>query len=166
DWLGWLYQQVSIPMSDLQAGSPTQAPLHFKDIMLATSICYEDVYSEPLAYQLQQNPQQAAVLLNLTNDAWYGESFAARQHLQLSQLRAAEFQRPMLRSTNTGMTASIDMQGRVVASLPWYQTGVLETTVEPRAGSTPFQQHGQAIVLGLLLSLLSFLILPRYLKGE
>jgi apolipoprotein N-acyltransferase len=154
--LGWFYDNVAIPLSDMQAGADTQPPFRLKGLDVALSICYEDVFSAPLRNQLAQS-QNPSLMLNLTNDAWYEKTPAAAHHLQLSQLRAAEFARPMLRSTNTGMTAQIDAQGRVVQSLPWFEPGVLEMRVKAVSGATPFQTHGDAIILGVLLSLLGLL---------
>ena len=90
----------------------------------------------------------ATILVNVTNDAWYGRSIAARQHNQIAAMRALELGRPMLRSTNTGITSAIGHDGRVFAELPWFTRGVLEVSVAGRTGATPYLRFGDAIALG------------------
>ncbi|MDO9354433.1 MAG: nitrilase-related carbon-nitrogen hydrolase, partial [Solirubrobacteraceae bacterium] len=75
---------------------------------------------------------------NITNIGWFGDTIAISQHLDISRMRALEFQRPMLRATNTGTTAVIDHTGRVTASLPRFTQGVLDAEVQGRTGLTPF----------------------------
>jgi apolipoprotein N-acyltransferase len=102
------------------------------------AICYEDIFGEEVIEVLPE----AEILLNVSNDAWFGESLAPDQHLQASQMRALETGRWMVRSTNTGVTAAIDERGRVVARLPWFTAGTLVQRVEPRSGTTPYVRWG------------------------
>jgi apolipoprotein N-acyltransferase len=90
------------------------------------------------------------VLLNVSNDAWFGRSLAADQHLQFSQMRALETGRWMVRATNTGVTAAIDERGRVVARLPQFTAGSLAAAPVPHAGATPFVRWGNYAVLAIL----------------
>ncbi len=131
---------LNIPLSDQTPGGAQQAPLAVAGQKLALNICYEDVFGEEIARALPG----ATLLANLTNDAWYGDSWASEQHLQISQMRALETGRYMLRATNTGMTAVVDHRGRVRASLPEFQSGVLEAEAVGRAGRTPFVVWGNA----------------------
>ena len=91
----------------------------------------------------------AALLVNVTNDAWYGRSVAAQQHNQIAAMRALETGRPLLRATNTGITSAIDHRGREVARLPWFTRGILETTVQGRAGETPYVRFGDGVAAWL-----------------
>ena len=87
--------------------------------------------------------------MNVSNLAWFGDSFAPWQHAQMSQMRALESGRMMLRATNTGVTAIIDAHGRVLARLPLFTTGSLTGEIQGYAGSTPYVRWGNAPVLAL-----------------
>jgi apolipoprotein N-acyltransferase len=91
--------------------------------------------------------RDAHLLVNVTNDAWYGHSIAAEQHNQIAAMRALELGRPMLRATNTGITSAIGQDGREIARLPWFTTGILEVTVAGRTGETPYLRVGDSLVL-------------------
>ena len=88
----------------------------------------------------------ATLLVNVTNDAWYGHSLAAEQHNQIAAMRALETGRPLLRATNTGITSAIDHDGREIARLPWFTRGILEVEVTGRQGVTPYVRFGDAPV--------------------
>jgi apolipoprotein N-acyltransferase len=90
------------------------------------------------------------VLVNLSNLAWFGDSLALPQHLQISRLRALETARPMLRATNTGATAMIDAQGRVQAELPFLTLGVLDAPVQGMQGTTPYVRWTDTPALALI----------------
>lgn len=129
---------LAIPLADQTPGGTGQRPLEVAGQRLAVNICYEDVFGEEIARQLPQ----ATMLANITNDAWYGDSWAAEQHLQMSQMRALETGRVMLRATNTGLTAAVDHRGHVAASLPEFRQAVLTARVQGREGATPFVLAG------------------------
>ena len=99
--------------------------------------------------------------MNVTNDAWYGRSIAARQHNQIAAMRAIELGRPMLRATNTGITSAIGHDGRVLAELPWFTRGVLEVAIAGRRGETPYLRFGDAVALAAALVLLALAIARR-----
>lgn len=141
---GWFVDMMQIPLGEFSRGSLQQIPLAVANQQVAMNICYEDVFGEEIIRQLPQ----ATVLANVSNDAWFGDSIAPRQHLQISQMRAMETGRPLLRATNTGMTAIIDKKGRVQAQAPVFQEAVLQGTVQGRAGMTPYIRWGN---LGFLL---------------
>ena len=126
-----------------------QQPLEIAGQKVAVNICYEDAFGAEIARQLPQ----ATLLVNISNVAWFGRSIAPRQHLQISQARALETGRPMLRATNTGMTAIIDPHGRVQAVAPEFTEAVLRGDVQGYAGITPFVRWRDTpvIVLALLL---------------
>jgi len=90
------------------------------------------------------------ILLNMTNIAWFGDSWAMPQHLQITQMRTLETGRPMLRSTNTGVTALVDAQGHVVSQLAPFVRGELEVSVQGYQGLTPYIVCGNYLWLGLM----------------
>ena len=120
-------------------------PLQIAGQRVAVNICYEDVFGEEIIRALPD----ATLLVNITNDAWYGDSFAAIQHNQIAQTRALETGRMMLRATNTGVTSIIGADGRVQAQLPQHQVGVLTDVAQGYAGRTPFVRWGNAAMLVL-----------------
>jgi apolipoprotein N-acyltransferase len=145
--LGWFINDVlQIPMGDLTSGGDAQVPLAVAGQQVAVNICYEDVFGEEIIRQLPQ----ATLLVNVTNDAWYGESNAAVQHNQMSQMRARETGRMMLRATNTGVTSVIGIDGQAQAQLPQHEEGALTAEVQGYAGSTPYVRWGNVAVLILL----------------
>lgn len=136
---GWIFEHlVSIPIDDQGQGSTRQKPLQVAGQKVAVNICYEDAFGEEIIRQLPE----ATLLVNMTNDAWYGRSIAARQHNQIAQMRSLETARVMLRATNTGVTSVIDERGQIVASLAEFTTGRLDATIMGRSGSTPFVSWG------------------------
>lgn len=144
--LGWLINDVlNIPMGDLASGGEHQPPLNVAGEKVAVNICYEDAFGEEIIRALPQ----ATLLVNVTNDAWYGDSHAAMQHNQLSQMRALETGRMVLRATNTGVTSVIGPDGRIQAMLPQHEEGVLTAQVQGYAGSTPYVRWGNGGVLVL-----------------
>lgn len=149
---GWFINSVlEIPLADQAAGPAVQAPFVAAGQRLAVNICYEDVFGGELAIPARN----ATMLVNVTNDAWYGRSIAARQHNQIAAMRALETGRPMLRATNTGITSAIGHDGRVLAELPWFTTGILEVEVTGREGDTPFLRVGDALAVILACALMA-----------
>jgi apolipoprotein N-acyltransferase len=161
----WLMRHLSIPMSGFSPGGADQPPLAVGDARLAINICYEDVFGD----ELRAAARAATVLVNVSNTAWFGRSLAQAQHLQIAQLRARESGRPMLRATNTGMTAVIDPQGRVMAALPPFTRGALVAEVQGMTGDTPYLRFGDGPLLAgciaLLLALGARLRAPRRAAG-
>lgn len=141
---------AGLPNQDTLAGDENQPPLRFDDLFLAPTICYEDAYG---AEQLGFFPQ-ANMLINVSNDAWFGDSIAPHQHLQIARMRARETGRYMLRSTNTGITAIIGADGRILARSPQFETHVLSGEVRPYSGATPYTRFGNRPVLMLCGALL------------
>jgi apolipoprotein N-acyltransferase len=154
DWM----RLMNLPYSDFAAGAADQSPLEAGGETLAPTICYEDAYAaEQLALA-----RRATLLVNVTNDAWFGDSTAPHQHLDISRMRSLETGRPMLRATNDGVTALIAHDGTLLGALPQFQPGVLTGTVAPRDGSTPYLRLGNGPVLALsLLAAVLGLMLPR-----
>jgi apolipoprotein N-acyltransferase len=144
----WFVDMMQIPLGDFTRGAAVQAPFAVKDQRVLPNVCYEDLFGEEIAAQLRV-PQPATILLNESNLAWYGESVAIPQHLQISRMRSLETGRPMLRATNSGATAVIDPHGKVLAVLPPYKRGVLSARVQGMEGMTPYIRFGNALFLAL-----------------
>lgn len=149
---GWL-KLMSLPYSDFTPGVADQPPLRVAGQKLAATICYEDGFgSEQLA-----GLKDATLLVNVTNDAWFGDSSAPPQHLEISRMRALESGRDMIRAANDGISAFIAADGKVTATLPRFQQAVLEGHVQPRTGLTPYARVGNWPVISacFLLMLIS-----------
>ena len=135
----WIYRDyLNMPLSDLARGGKQQTPMNLIGQKIAINICYEDVFGEEIIRQLPA----ATLLVNMSNDAWYGQSWAADQHMQFSQARALETGRMMLRATNTGATASIDAHGYVLAHAPHNVQTTLNIQAQGYSGSTPYVVYG------------------------
>ncbi len=136
---GWIYRDwLNIPLSDLSRGGRQQAPMWLAGQRVAVNICYEDVFGEEIA----RNTASASLMVNISNDAWYGKSYAAHQHMQFSQARAIENGRYMLRATNTGATAAIDQHGYVLAHAAHDVKTTLNVSAQGYTGSTPYMRLG------------------------
>jgi apolipoprotein N-acyltransferase len=144
---GWVLSILNIPLSDFSRGSAAQAPLALAGQKIAVNICYEDAFGEDIIRSLPE----ATLLVNVSNVAWFGDSLAPHQHLQIAQLRALETGRTMLRATNTGMTAIIDHRGRIAAVLPPFTQGTLTGSAQGRSGATPYVRWGNVPLLALAL---------------
>ena len=143
----WL-RLMSLPNNDMQAGAARQSLLETADgTLIAAAICYEDAYGAEQLYALPE----AAVLINISNDAWFGDSIAPAQHLQVARMRALEVGRPVVRATNNGISAFIDFRGNVTARAPQFQYATLAADVQPRAGRTPYVWLGNTPLLIALL---------------
>ncbi len=157
--LGWFLNLLDIPMSDFSRGATDQRPIAAAGQKIAVNICYEDVFGEEIIRQLPE----ATILANFTNDAWWGRSLASRQHLQISQMRSLETGRPMLRATNTGVTAVIDHRGRIQAAAPEFETAVINAEVFGYTGVTPYMRWGNYafLLIALVLITISIIVSKR-----
>ena len=159
--VGWVMRNLlSIPIGDQARGPARQPPFTIDGERIAVNICYEDAFGS----ELRDGARDATLLVNVTNDAWYGRSIAARQHNQIAAMRALELGRPMLRSTNTGITSAIDHDGRVIAALPWFTRDILEISIAGRTGDTPYLRFGDAPVLAITCAVLLFALARRVKK--
>jgi apolipoprotein N-acyltransferase len=142
----WL-RLMSLPYDDFTAGGPHQPVLSAGGQKLGLTICYEDAFGSRQLGVLRQ----ATLLVNVTNNAWYGDSTAPHQHLQIARMRALEAGRFLVRTANDGITAVIDSQGKIAARLPQFQEGVLHAGVQPMTGLTPYARLGNyPVVIGAL----------------
>jgi apolipoprotein N-acyltransferase len=148
---------INIPYSDLTPGPVEQEAMVIGDSTLGMSICFEDVFSRDIMLALPA----ANLLVNLSNDAWFGNSTAPHQHMQIAQMRSLETERTMMRATNTGVSAFIDHKGRVITQSEQFRTQTISAQVQGRSGVTPFFYF---VKIQWLLSILPFalvLILAR-----
>jgi apolipoprotein N-acyltransferase len=138
---------MNLPYSDFAAGPDNQAPLEAAGQRLAPTVCYEDAYG----VEQVDLARRSTLLVNVTNDAWFGDSTAPHQHVDISRMRSLETGRAMLRATNDGVTALIDYDGSVIASLPQFRAAVLTGVVQPRTGLTPYLRFGNWPVLAIVI---------------
>ena len=152
-----LGDMLVIPMSDLSPG--TGRPLlHMLDGRpVGVGICFEDAFGRETSAAFPE----AQLLLNVSNDAWFGDSLAPHQHLHIARLRALETRRFMVRATNTGISAVVDPYGAVLTRAPQFETRVLRATVTPLRGETPFVRWGNAPWISAALFVLLILELRR-----
>ena len=134
----WFTEMMNIPLGDFNRGPLGQAPFEWQGQRLAPNICYEDLFGEELGLLFIDPAKEPTVFVNISNLAWYGNSLAMDQHLQIARMRALEFERPFVLATNTGVTAFVDHRGRVVSMLARDTRGVLVGEVEGRTGVTPY----------------------------
>ena len=128
----WFTEMMNIPLGDFNRGAVGQLSMGMAGQRLAPNICYEDLFGEELGARFIDPAQAPTIFVNISNIGWFGDSLAIDQHLSISRMRTLEFERPMLRATNTGATAIIDHQGRVVHALPRLTRDVLVGEVEGR----------------------------------
>lgn len=156
----WMRMQ-NLPHSDLAPGEDVQPLLTATNgVQMAVAICYEDAYG---AEQLYAFPD-AGLIINVSNDAWFGDSIAPHQHLQIARMRALEVERYAIRSTNTGISAFIDADGRLLQTGQQFEAEMMTADVQPRQGSTPYAATGNVVVIGACLALLALAAL-RSPKG-
>lgn len=134
----WFTQMMNIPLGDFNRGSIGQPSYAWKGQRLGLNICYEDLFGEELGARFIDPANAPTIFVNVSNIGWFGDTVAVDQHLQISRMRALEFERPMLRATNTGATVIIDHTGHVTHSLQRYTRAILVGDVQGRTGNTPF----------------------------
>jgi len=159
---GWIVKTFAIPLSDFSSGPANPKPLALAGQLVAPNICWEDAFGEEIIRQLPE----ATLLVNVSNVAWFGDSLAPAQHLQISRMRALETGRAMLRATNTGMTAIIDPRGRVVARLPQFTEGILTGEVQGYVGASPYVKLGNTPIVLVCVVLLGALVFTRRRVGR
>lgn len=148
---GWTLRVLSIPLSDFSRGAPERAPLEVAGQRVAMNICYEDVFGAEMARSLPE----ATMLVNVSNVAWFGDSLAPAQHLAIARLRAIETGRMHLTATNSGITAAIDRDGRVLKRLSQFTEDRLEIEAQGYTGATPYVKLRDWPVVLLSLAILA-----------
>ena len=158
--LGWVMRLVDIPLSDFSRGTPAQPALTVAGQKVAVNVCYEDAFGDEIARRLPE----ATLLVNMSNVAWFGDSLAPSQHLQIARLRAIETGRMHLTASNTGITAAIDRDGSIVDQLPQFVEGRLEARARGYAGSTPYARMLDWPVVAAALAVLAGAVLAARLN--
>ena len=153
----WFLKLINMPLPDFTRGAPDQPLMALNHQKIAVNICYEDIFGDEIA----RRARDATMMINLSNTAWFGDSLAQPQHLQIAQIRALENGRPMLRATNTGMTAVIGPRGDRQAVLAAFTRNALIASVQGMQGTTPFQRWRYWPVTVACLSLLAWGLLTR-----
>lgn len=154
---GWIIDYLHIPMSDFRAGAAAQPPLEAAGHAIGISVCYEDAFGEEVIDALPA----ATVLVNVSEDSWFGDSLAPHQRIQMARLRTLESRRPMLRAANTGPSVIIDHRGNVLARSPQFTPYVLSGTVQPMSGMTPYARFGNVPAVSLMLLALAATLTRR-----
>lgn len=162
----WFIDLLQIPLGDFNRGSTRQANFNINSQYIGPDICYEDVFGEEIIQSVRDHKDYGAgatLLVNISNLAWFGDTWALAQHLQIARMRSIETARPMLRATNTGATAAIFPNGQVQAMLPTHTVGVLDVEVQGTTGQTLYVRVGNwpVIIWSLLLLLLAGSVLLR-----
>lgn len=159
---GWILDQLQIPLGDFAAGTDRQPLLQAGGYPFVTTICYEDAFGELVIRQVEQ----AAYLVNVTNDAWFGNTSQPYQHMQMAQMRALEVGRYMVRVTNTGLTGFVKPNGQISKQAPLYTTTTLTDTIIPMTGLTPYARWGDRAVFVCLFAMLALLQTLVWLKEK
>jgi apolipoprotein N-acyltransferase len=155
----WVLKILKMPLADFSRGGAEQPPIAAAGLRIAVNVCYEDAFGDEIARRVPE----ATLLVNVSNVAWFGDSLAPAQHLQIARLRAVETGRMHLAATNTGITAAIDRDGRVLARLPQFSEGRLEVSARGYAGMTPYARYldWPVVVVSLLVLLAAVLVARR-----
>lgn len=151
-----ILRSLSIPMSEFSHGAHEQPPLTAAGLKLAPSVCFEDAFGEEVTDFLPQSH----LLVNVSNDAWFGDSLAPHQHLEIARMRALETGRYLLRATNNGISAIIDPRGEIIGRSPQFIAHVLTGEVIPYVGATPYVIVGNTLLVVLVVVLLA-IVRPR-----
>jgi len=157
-WLGPIARLFEVPMSDFSAGEAPRPLLRVGKRLAGASICYEDIFPA----EVKEALPEAAYLINVSNDAWFGDSLAPHQHLEMARMRALENERWMVRATNTGISAVLGHKGEIIGVVPAFERGLFTAEVQPRGGATPFVRVGNWLAIGLASLMLALAFLLRF----
>ena len=146
--LGPVLDFMEIPMSNFAPGTQQRPLVRVGGTPVGVSICYEDAFGAEVAEALPE----AAYLVNMSIDAWFGDSLAPHQHLQIARMRALENGRALLRATNTGISALIGPRGELLAATAAFEEAVLSGEIQPMGGATPFVRVGNTAAVVLMLA--------------
>lgn len=158
---GRVFDFMNVPMSNMTPAVAHQEPFELNHVKIWSSICYEVAYPE----FIRLRDASIGLLLTVTNDAWFGQSSAQAQHLQMAMMRALELQRPLLFASNDGITAIIDPHGNVQAEAKAHTATVLNGRVQPVSGMTPWMFFGTDIdvFISICMLLVAFQVNPKTL---
>lgn len=143
---------LNIPMSNFSKGDAKKTLIKTSKYLIGISVCYEDVFGEEVIRGLPE----ADFLVNVSNDAWFGDSFAPHQHLEMARMRAFENGRYMVRSTNTGVSAIIDQKGKIIKQAPQFEVATLSANIRAFSGSTPYARIGNMPIIIFCFVMIAF----------
>ena len=147
----WM-RMLNLPHSDLTSGAEVQTLIKTREgVKLAVAICWEDAFGGEQLYALPD----AGLLVNVSNDAWFGDSIAPHQHLQIARMLSLQTGRSAMRATNTGISAFIGHDGKVLTSGPQFKPAILTMAVQPRQGATPWVAVGDTPIIALCTMILA-----------
>lgn len=152
------YDTLNVPLSDFTQSLSEKNKFVVKQNTIGVLICYEIAFASIARSSLPQ----AELIVNLSNDSWFGRSVAAFQHLQIVRVRAAELERPIIRATNTGISAIIDYKGDVIESSEQFEAQVISGEIAGRVGLTPYSKIGEQGVIILALGLVLIALVIRF----
>ncbi len=148
-----IMQLFNMPMSSFSVGDSKQKPLIIKDYPVVMTLCYEDIFAQDIISHIPE----AKFMINLSNNGWYGDSFAPHQHLEMARMRALETSREIIRSTTSGISALIDAQGQIKVQGPQFETAVIKGSIQPRSGITLYVFWGNYPLLAFMFIVLFIL---------
>ncbi len=151
---GYILSLLEIRLGNFLSGGPDQKLLKAGGYAFNTSICYEDAFG---AEAIRGQPE-AAFLVNVTNDAWFGNSIEPHQHMQIARMRALETGRYLLRATNTGLTGVVDPKGKIIKQAPLFETTSITADIYPMGNMTPYASIGDKVIIYSLLVITLILI--------
>ncbi|WP_334313477.1 apolipoprotein N-acyltransferase [Psychrosphaera algicola] len=150
-----------LPMSSFSRGAYAQDNLIANDVHISPAICFEVAFSNQVRANIYQGEHASDLILTVSNDAWFGNSHGPWQHLQIAQMRAIEFAKPVIRVTNNGITAVIDGSGMLVKTLPQFEAAVLTHELKLTTSNTPYYQYGNLPVWCVIVIFIAILIFKR-----
>ncbi len=156
-YIGDVLDFMGAPMADFSVGGESQSPLPSGKYKAGASVCFEIVF--PLL--INRSAIDSNYLINISNDGWFGDSIGPHQHLQIAKMRALETNRPIIRSTNTGISAIIDADGTIIKQSQQFEQQVLTAKITPRTGLTPYVKYGNKPIIILILVLIAICLVLR-----
>ena len=159
----WFVNMMQIPLGEFKNGANPQKPIKVKDQYIGVNICFEDLFGDEISSIFSESSfkEKPSILLNISNLAWFGDTNALDYHLKASRMRSLETGRPMLRATNTGITALIDHNGAVVDNLKPFERNHLTIEVQGTSGQTPYNFFGNYLILLFSSFILFFFVQKR-----
>tara|TARA_B100000029_G_scaffold514860_1_gene619348 strand:- start:3179 stop:4687 length:1509 start_codon:yes stop_codon:yes gene_type:complete len=158
----WILDNLDMPMSSFTSWKQPQSPMKLAGNQIGVTICYEDAFQARVLSMLPES----TVLVNISEDAWFGDSFAPWQRLQIAQIRALEVGRPLIRSSNNGLSAVIGHNGKIQELAGMFESEVVRGSVQPMSGLTPFVKYGNRPMFLFLGVLFSYCLAVLWLKRK
>jgi apolipoprotein N-acyltransferase len=156
----WFVDLMNMPMGDFNRGQGAPSAFQVSGLNILPNVCYEDVFSHEFAALVSSATPEPNVLFNVSNLAWFGQSWALEQHAQMSRVRSAEHRKPTVRATNTGVSGVIDANGQWVMSMQSHARLVGKADLVGMKGLTPYARLGlfAPIFFALLVLALAFAV--------